>query len=230
MWLTERVAGCCFQRLAVLDCPAVTPGERGSTGPQVSFLVAGMVLSGQPEGRACRWVIAAVSWVAQGQVAAKRSRRPRHLGPGARRRRTGAAAAVSVPQVRAGPSRASICIQAVSSQAIATSSHQIWFWLCVCTRPPSTLRPRITGTERAGSAERITDHGRRPTRMAYSRRRTRLASADDLYWDPNLAPLPPRGYPSRIDPTLFHDLETSAGYSDKESPSGKASSRSWWYR
>jgi hypothetical protein len=31
-------------------------------------------------------------------------------------------------QARAGPSRASIWVQAVSSQAMATSSHQIWFW------------------------------------------------------------------------------------------------------
>jgi hypothetical protein len=31
-------------------------------------------------------------------------------------------------QRRAVPSRASICIQARSSQARATSSHQIWFW------------------------------------------------------------------------------------------------------
>jgi hypothetical protein len=33
-----------------------------------------------------------------------------------------------VSQARAGPSRASIAIQAVSSRAMATSSHQIWFW------------------------------------------------------------------------------------------------------
>jgi hypothetical protein len=34
-------------------------------------------------------------------------------------------------QARAGPSRASICVQAVSSQAMATSSHQICSWQAV---------------------------------------------------------------------------------------------------
>jgi hypothetical protein len=32
-------------------------------------------------------------------------------------------------QRRAGPGRASIAVQASSSQASATISHQIWFWV-----------------------------------------------------------------------------------------------------
>lgn len=49
-------------------------------------------------------------------------------------------------QARAGPSRASICIQVVSSHAIVTSSHQIWFWVNPCSgrlRSPVSLALRI---------------------------------------------------------------------------------------
>ena len=65
------------------------------------FLVAGAVQVGQSGARACRRVIAAVSWVAQGHVAVMRSwiRRPPRTRR--RRRRTGAAAAVQVS--RRGP-------------------------------------------------------------------------------------------------------------------------------
>jgi hypothetical protein len=63
--------------LAVPGCPAVAPVVRGSTGPGLFFLVVGRLGAGQPGARACRRVIAVVSWVAQGQVAARRSRRRR---------------------------------------------------------------------------------------------------------------------------------------------------------
>jgi phosphoglycerate kinase len=43
---------------------------------------------------------------------------------------------------RPGPSRARICIQASSSQAIATSSHQIWFWSKPCR---GRLRSPVSG-------------------------------------------------------------------------------------
>jgi hypothetical protein len=62
----------------------------------------------------------------QGQLAASRSGRRRPL----RARRPAAENSRSRSrlgsQARAGPARASIAIQAVSSQAMATSSHQIW--------------------------------------------------------------------------------------------------------
>jgi hypothetical protein len=48
--------------------PAVAPGGRGSTGPRVSFVLAGTVRAGQPGARVCRRLIAVVIWVAQGQV------------------------------------------------------------------------------------------------------------------------------------------------------------------
>ena len=63
-------------------CVALAMGQlglrlsrRGSTGPRVSFFFAvGAGPPGQPGARACRRVIAAPVWVAQGQVAARRSR------------------------------------------------------------------------------------------------------------------------------------------------------------
>jgi hypothetical protein len=57
---------------------------------------------------------------AQPQAAASAGE-PAGGGEQARRRRLGS-------QPRAAPSRASICIQASSSLAMATSSHQSWFW------------------------------------------------------------------------------------------------------
>jgi hypothetical protein len=51
-------------------------------------------------------------------------------GPAAEKRRSRSRLG---SQARAGPSRAGICIQAVSSQAIATSSHQTWFWSKPCS-------------------------------------------------------------------------------------------------
>jgi hypothetical protein len=108
--------------------PAVAPGGRGSTGPRVSFLVAGMVPAGQPGARACSRVIAAVISAVQSQLAARRSRRrrpPRTMRPAQvkirSRSRLGS-------QRRASPGTASICIQASSSHASATISHHSWFW------------------------------------------------------------------------------------------------------
>src|ERR1700733_3741545 len=106
--------------------PAVAPGGRGSTGPRVSF----------PDGRGSS------SWSARCQVLQSGDRGGDLDGPGpsdgeAQPQAAPAADDVSgdgeQPQPQSsgfpgagGPSRASICIQAVSSQAIATSSHQIW--------------------------------------------------------------------------------------------------------
>lgn len=76
-------------------------------------------------------MIAAVSCLAQGQVAARRSRRrrpPRTSRPAAENSRSRLGS-----QVRAAPSRASSWIQAGSSLAMATSSHQSWFWSKPCS-------------------------------------------------------------------------------------------------
>jgi hypothetical protein len=54
-------------------------GGRGSTDPGFSFLVAGMVPAGQPDGRACRQLAAMAIWAAQAQRSARRSRRRRPL-------------------------------------------------------------------------------------------------------------------------------------------------------
>jgi hypothetical protein len=86
--------------------PAVAPGVRGSTGPWVPFLVAGMGWAGQPGARSWRRVIARV--MAQGQVRARRSRSRRPP-------RTRRSAAVKVgsrsflgSHRRAGPGRPSV--------------------------------------------------------------------------------------------------------------------------
>ena len=56
-------------------------------------------------------------------------------------------------QGRAGPSRVSICIQAVSSLAMATSSHQIWIW----SRPARDVAER--GVWRRGAGPTPARHG-----------------------------------------------------------------------
>jgi hypothetical protein len=108
MWLAEAAADSYFQRPGVPGHPAVAPGGRGSTGPWVVLSGVGRFGAGQPGARACGQVTAAVIWMAQGQVAAMRSRvrqPPRARRPAAEnrrsRRRLGSHA-------RAEPSRASI--------------------------------------------------------------------------------------------------------------------------
>jgi hypothetical protein len=100
----------------------------GFHGPWCSLPGRSGVLAGYPDGSACRRVMAAVISQAQGQRSASRSRRrrpPRVSRPAAEnrpsRRRFGS-------QRRAFPVRASSCVQARSSLARATISHQSWFW------------------------------------------------------------------------------------------------------
>jgi hypothetical protein len=68
-----------FQVRVVLCCPAVAPGGRGSTGLGVCLSSQCLVPAGQPEGMACRRVVAAVMSAAQGHRLARRSRRRRPL-------------------------------------------------------------------------------------------------------------------------------------------------------
>jgi hypothetical protein len=68
-----------FQVRVVLCCPAVAPGGRGSTGLGVCRSSQCLVPAGQPEGMACRRVVAAVMSAAQGHRLARRSRRRRPL-------------------------------------------------------------------------------------------------------------------------------------------------------
>jgi hypothetical protein len=112
---------------------------------RLSFLVVGATGAGQPSAKAYSRVIAAVSCAVQGQVAANSRSRSR-LGS----------------QAQARPSGASICIQASSSQAIATSSHQIWFWLSYagagfrarCSAPPAIGQPRRRALAQPGDPQR----------------------------------------------------------------------------
>ena len=127
--------------------PGCRAGGRGSTGPGgFSFLVAGMIPAGQPDGRAWSRLIAAVISRVQGQRSASRSRRrrpPRTSRPATAKIRSRSRLG---SQRRAGPARASICVQASRSQASATISHQSWF----CANPfsgrlrrPVSLAQRI---------------------------------------------------------------------------------------
>ena len=153
MCLAEAAAGCCFQRLAVPGFPAVAPGGRGSTGP-------GVVLPGRRGGSG--WSAGGVGLQAGdrgGELAGPgpgggeaQPQRGGRRGRGARRRRTGAAAAVWVPRRgrrRRGRASAS---RPVSSLAMATSSHQIWFWSKPCSgrlRSPVSLAQRMRSSHRA---------------------------------------------------------------------------------
>jgi acyl carrier protein len=87
-------------------------------------------------------------------------RPPRAIRPAAvnrrSRRRLGSHA-------RAGPSRASIVIQAVSSHAMATSSHQTWFWAKPCSgrpRNPVSFAHRIRSSHRARDVQGMQWSGR----------------------------------------------------------------------
>ena len=133
-------AGGCFQCSVVPGCPAVALGGRVPWALVVSpsWSHAGMIPAGQPDGRACSRLIAAVIWRAQGQYSASRCRRrgpPRARRPAKMRRRSRLGS-----QRRAGPVRASIWVQASSSQAGATISHQTWF----CAKPRSGRLPRAS--------------------------------------------------------------------------------------
>jgi hypothetical protein len=63
-------------------------------------------------------------WPLATAMRSRRRRPPRASRPAAENRRNRSRLA---PPARAGSCRAGMPIQAVSSQAIATSSHQIWF-------------------------------------------------------------------------------------------------------
>jgi hypothetical protein len=127
----DALARGCFQHLAMRGCPAVAPGERGSTGTGALFPGRWAVPAGQPDGRACSRLIATVISRAHGHPSASLSRsrrllRARRAEMANRRRRNRFGS-----QRLAWPARASICAQASSSQARATISHHTWF----CAKP-----------------------------------------------------------------------------------------------
>ena len=135
--------------------PGCRAGWAGFHGP-VEFLSwsVGRFGAGQGgAGRACRRVIGGGDLVAQGHRAARRRRSlrpPRTRRPATEKRRSRRRLG---SQRRAGgrAGRAS-AVQAVSSQARATISHQIWFWAKPCSgrlRRPVSLAQRMRSSQRA---------------------------------------------------------------------------------
>lgn len=113
----------------------------------VSSWSYGCSLAGQLGASACRRAYAAVVSPAQGKFAARRSRRrrpPRTIRPAQVKSRSRTRFG---SQRRAVPGKASICIQASSSHASATISHQIW----LCEKPCSgRLRSPVSFAQRTG--------------------------------------------------------------------------------
>ena len=154
----HEVAGCgTGQGLdsSVRSCLAARLSRRVGGVPQaqvLSFPVVRAVPAGQPDGMACSRAIAAVIPAAQGQFCARRRRRrrlPRTIRPATENRRSRSRFG---SQRRASPVRASIWVQARSSQARATISHHSWFWakpLSGRFRSPVSLAHRIRSSHRA---------------------------------------------------------------------------------
>ena len=133
--------------------PAVAPGGRGSTGPRV-------LLPGGRDGS---------GWSAGGEGLQAADRSGDLGGPGPGRGEAQPQAAATADQAPGGGEQAqpqplgfpgpggarrgrASAVQAVSSQAMATSSHQIWFWAKPCRgrlRSPVSLAHRIRSSQRA---------------------------------------------------------------------------------
>jgi len=136
----------------VAGCPAVAPGGRGSAALGFVFSGAGAVWCWSAGCEGVQAGDRGGELGGPGPGAARRSRRrrpPRTMRPAAENSRSRSRLG---SQARAGPSRARSCIQAVTSQAIATSSHQIWFWSKPCRgrlRSPVSLAARMRSSQRA---------------------------------------------------------------------------------